>query len=154
MVQRIFTLILALACVMPAAWGQDAQPGASGLSILYAGSIPSPRATAWEAFLRQSFRQVDLIPIQQLSEESAEGHDVVIADTPDARDWRLIKRDLPEIGRGFDRPMILIGGAAEIVSWSKIGPRRRDYGLTRAFNLRGDHPILRGPRDPRITTVP
>ena len=50
------------------------------LSILYAGPSGTEREKQFTAFLEQTFRKVDRVPLVSFTDEKADGHDVVIFD--------------------------------------------------------------------------
>jgi hypothetical protein len=107
----ILAAVLA-ASLLPA---QDQAPKAAtkDLAVLYAGEPGNPREKAFTEFLGGHFKKVDSISLEKLSEQSAKGYDVVVAD------WRRYyseKRD--EMGKGrakvtlptdWSRPTIMIG---------------------------------------------
>jgi len=80
--------------------------------VLYAGEPGNPREKAFTEFLGAHFKKVDSMSLEKLSEASAEGYDVIVAD------WRrFYSANREEMGKGrakvtlpmgWSRPTIMI----------------------------------------------
>jgi hypothetical protein len=93
------------------------------LSILYAGPSGTEREKEFTAFLEQTFRKVDRVPLVSFTDEKADGHDVVIFDWdtvfPRDSNGKIIEpiRSLrgpkgAKVSESYDRPTVLIGAGA------------------------------------------
>ncbi len=95
------------------------------LSILYAGPSGTEREKEFTAFLEESFRKVDRIPLVSFTDEKADGHDVVIFDWdtvfPRDSNGKIIEpiRSLrgpkgAKVSDSYDRPTVLIGAGGQM----------------------------------------
>lgn len=114
MLRRSLALIVGLVCATAAA-AQEQHP----LRVLYAGQPDHRRTKAFTEFLGGHFRAVGTVDFRQLSQQTADGWDVVVFDLPpDLGDKAVRDFELPA---GFDRPTVLVGmWAARLAEKAKL----------------------------------
>ncbi len=85
--------------------------------MLFAGDSKSDRTRDFEHFLKSQFTEVGLADYLSLNEAETKRYDVILLDwpeTPPPRTWTGSTRTfvVPNLGPGYDRPTILIGGGS------------------------------------------
>ncbi len=87
-----------------------------GIKVLFAGDLKSDRTRDYETFLKRQFTEVGLADYLTLKEAQTKAYDVILLDWPGMppRTERESRRTfiVPELGPGYDRPTILIGGGS------------------------------------------
>jgi len=104
-------LAAAAAVVLTLVGGSIAEETTTKLDVkvLYAGAPDAPRTKEFAEFLGRTFSKVGTIDAATLSTETAREFDVVIVDSPNGGNHG--DRKIAALGRGFDKPTILIGAA-------------------------------------------
>ncbi|HZN62423.1 MAG TPA: hypothetical protein VFC90_08475 [Planctomycetota bacterium] len=157
--------LLSLLLLFPAAQSakdKEAMGDAKKLKILLACKRGSDREARFGQFLARYFGKVVPISLELLTEKTAEGYDVVVADWErryahgDFQDHKKPKLRIPD---GFSKPVIMVGMVGgEVQRHTKIGSGLGWWAATElqnaAHSVKKEHPIFKGPLELKLELVP